>query len=256
MHTKSNLNATKKNEDEVFGDLNQLTKSLHELDDRGLVLSISAFAEDTLGSLLKAFMFPCSATTQLLDGFNAPFGTFSARIKGAYSLGLITEVQFNDLELLRKIRNKFAHTWLPIDIAQVSISSLIKEMSYSRLDKEFPDTSSKKIRSSMSCLLVELRSATHQISRLGTEAKLSGRHLMAGFSGTPNEQLDAARNELNEILQNIKKSKGDERKFYRERLNTFLSRLTVLEFPKTLDKIKEFQSMIKEVKDLLLLYPT
>ena len=43
-------------DDEVFGKLNALGPLLEELDDRGLVLSLAAFAEEALGSLLKAFM--------------------------------------------------------------------------------------------------------------------------------------------------------------------------------------------------------
>jgi hypothetical protein len=45
---------------------------LRNLDDRGLVLSLAAFAEDALGSLLREFMIPSEATKQLLEGFNAP----------------------------------------------------------------------------------------------------------------------------------------------------------------------------------------
>lgn len=88
-------------EDDVFGSLNQLTQSLHNLDERGLVLSLAAFAEDALGLLLKAYMLPITSTHQLIDGFNAPLGTFSSRIKAAYSLGLIESEQFEDLEHLR-----------------------------------------------------------------------------------------------------------------------------------------------------------
>jgi hypothetical protein len=69
------------NEDGIFSELNQLTDSLRDLDDRGLVLSLSAFAEDALGSLLKAFLIESESASQLLEGFNAPLGTFSSRIK-------------------------------------------------------------------------------------------------------------------------------------------------------------------------------
>lgn len=63
-------------EDEVFGGINLLTRSLRDLDDRGLVLSLAAFAEEALGELLKAFMTPSEATTQLTEGFNAPLEYF------------------------------------------------------------------------------------------------------------------------------------------------------------------------------------
>lgn len=75
--------------------------TLHSLGERGLVLSLSTFAEDVPGVLLKAFMARGVTTEQLLDGFNAPLGTFSGRIKAAHSLGLIMEEQFEDLERKR-----------------------------------------------------------------------------------------------------------------------------------------------------------
>ena len=152
-------------DEQVFGGINLLTRSLHDLDDRGLVLSLSAFAEDALGSLLKAFMMPSEATTQLLEGFNAPLGTLSSRIKAAYAMGLTTKEQFQDLERLRKIRNEFAHTWRPISLSQPRLTALVQAMNYSRIDDEFPKTPIEKIRSSSTCLLVELRSATEQLSQ-------------------------------------------------------------------------------------------
>jgi DNA-binding MltR family transcriptional regulator len=44
-----------------------------------------------------------------VDGSEAPLSNFSARIKTAYCLGLITKKEYDDLNLIRKIRNKFAH---------------------------------------------------------------------------------------------------------------------------------------------------
>ena len=237
--------------DEVFGELNLLTKSLHELDDRGLILSLSAFAEDALGSLLRAFMLPSEATSQLLEGFNAPLGTLSARIKGAYSLGLITKNQFLDLERLRKIRNEFAHTWRPIDISKPKVASLIKEMNYSRIDNRFPETPSEKIRSSISCLLVELRSATHQIKNQGAEVQLTGRQLMCGFTGNFQEQLQGANNELGNILQHLESVSGEKRNFYLTLLKSFTSRLSVLAKPKTVDQCQEVSILLDKLKHAL-----
>lgn len=131
-------------EDEVFGDINLLTRSLRDLDDRGLVLSLAAFVEEALGELLKAFMMPSEATSQLLEGFNAPLGTFSSRIKAAYSMGLVTREQFLDLERLRKIRNEFAHSWKPIDITKPKVASLIDGMNFSRIESRFPDPPTKR----------------------------------------------------------------------------------------------------------------
>jgi len=62
-------------------ELNSLFESLHEHDDRGLVLTIAAFAEDTLERLLLDYLRGPAQANELINGFNAPLGTFSARIK-------------------------------------------------------------------------------------------------------------------------------------------------------------------------------
>ncbi|MCC7596730.1 transcriptional regulator [Janthinobacterium sp. FW305-129] len=182
---------------------------------------------------------PSDATTQLVEGFNAPLGTFSSRIKAAYSIGLITKEQFQDLEILRKIRNEFAHNWKPVDMAKQKIAALIDNMTYSRLDNNFPTTSSEKIRSSMSCLLIEICASTHQIKKRGTQAKLIGNHLMCGFSGDFASQIKKARAELDNIVHNLEKSQGKEVNFYLILLVRFKDRLTVLAKPENPEQKKE-----------------
>src|SRR5690606_22499145 len=108
--------------DPVFGALNEISRLLRNLDDRGLVLSLSAFAEDALGDLVGECMAPVEASKRLLEGFNAPLGTFSSRIKASLALGLISSEQYRDLEHLRKIRNEFAHDWRPVDLTAKAIA--------------------------------------------------------------------------------------------------------------------------------------
>ena len=229
-----------------------LTRLLHGLDDRGLVLSLSAFSEDSLGTLLSAFMLPSDASKKLLEGFNAPLGTFSARIMTAYSLGLINESQYDDLERLRKIRNKFAHTWQTIEIAKPNISSLIEQMSFSRIDDHFPKNLNEKLRSSIICLLIELSSMANQLSKQGPKITMLGRHLMTGFPGSFENQLQSARNLLKEIIQNLKTSDSIGRKFYMERLRWFSDRMNVLGLPhKSSLESEEYLSFIEEVRVVL-----
>lgn len=178
-------------------------------------------------------------------------GTFSARIKAAYSIGLLTKDQFLDLERLRKIRNEFAHTWRLIDITKPKIVSLIDAMSYSRIDDLFPETPADKVRSSMSCLLLELRSAAHQVSKKGTQARLIGNHLMRGFSGDFDAQLQSAREELKDILLRLQGSQGKKREFYIALLTRFMDRLTVLARPETPEQRKWVTALHADVRHAL-----
>ena len=66
-----------------------------------------------LYELLKAFMIDAEKKVSELIGSeknsNAPLATFSARIKACYCLGLISEKTRHDLDIIRNIRNLFAH---------------------------------------------------------------------------------------------------------------------------------------------------
>lgn len=92
-------------------ELNSLLESLHEHDERSLILNLAAFAEDTLERLLLNYLRESKQAKELVAGFNAPLGTFSARIRAAFVLGLMDRDDYLTLDLFRKIRNKFAHSW-------------------------------------------------------------------------------------------------------------------------------------------------
>jgi DNA-binding MltR family transcriptional regulator len=67
------------------------------------------FLEEQLKQILSAFMVDDAKSDELLDGAHAPLSSFSSRITACYALGLISEAEHHDLNLLRKIRNDFAH---------------------------------------------------------------------------------------------------------------------------------------------------
>lgn len=87
---------------EFLGDFNKETE-------RGAALAAAAMLDELLGRVIEAFLIPNNGNKALLDGFNAPLGTFSARIAAAFALGLISEIEYRECELIRKIRNEFAH---------------------------------------------------------------------------------------------------------------------------------------------------
>ena len=82
---------------------------LNKESDRGKVLISTGFLEEHLKEILLAFMLDVPQAEELLDGGNAPLATFSSRITACYALGLISKEEHDDLHLLRRIRNDFAH---------------------------------------------------------------------------------------------------------------------------------------------------
>ena len=241
--------------DPVFGTLNELTRMLRDLDDRGLVLSLAAFAEDALGSLLREFMIPSEATKLLLDGFNAPLGTFSARIKACLALGLIARDQYNDLERLRKIRNEFAHHWRHVDLSSHSVAGHVVALSYGTLTNHFPATPAAKVRESLTSLLIALRSLTHQIKEKKWQATVRGSSLIAGFAvGTFEEQFDAAKTEFEALCQARDAASGEHRRFQEVLIRRFASKIGLLHLscpPEARKHLAELQASVDSTTEKL-----
>lgn len=76
---------------------------------RGAVLIACSYIDGQLDKILSAFLRDEKESGKLLAGFNAPLGSFSARITAAFALGLITRAEYAECETLRKVRNDFAH---------------------------------------------------------------------------------------------------------------------------------------------------
>lgn len=125
--------------------------------DRGAALSAGAMLEDRLGDILKGFLIDSKNTDCLLKGMNAPFGTLSSRISGCYALGLIDQKEYDEMETIRKIRNKFAHNWDDISFKTNSVKDLTKNLPWRGPD-EYEDKSTIKDRfcTAMSMLMVDL----------------------------------------------------------------------------------------------------
>lgn len=61
---------------------------------------------------------------------NYNLSNLSSRINFAYSIGLINEKLMNDLNVIRNVRNEFAHSFEPIDFKTEKIDKLIKGLQY------------------------------------------------------------------------------------------------------------------------------
>jgi hypothetical protein len=87
----------------------QVLRELNKESDRGCVMVACSCLDELLRRILLAFLVEVPTSADLVEGFNAPLGTMSTRTAAAYSLGLIHEREFKELEILRRVRNRFAH---------------------------------------------------------------------------------------------------------------------------------------------------
>lgn len=96
--------------------------------DRGSTILASIWIENLLERKLQAlFTKGNSRNRQRLYDLNGPFSSFASKILAAYTIGWIDSDVFHDLELLRKIKNKFAHTIDFEHFEDVEVKKLINE---------------------------------------------------------------------------------------------------------------------------------
>jgi hypothetical protein len=90
-------------------DLSLFLQELQGESDRGLALVGASVLDEKLRATLAAFMAESGAASRLLDAGNAPLATFSARADACLALGLIDQFEHDEIRLVRKVRNEFAH---------------------------------------------------------------------------------------------------------------------------------------------------
>lgn len=90
-------------------DLTTFLAELQRESDRGLPLVGTAFIDQKLRDTLESLFIEDKVANRLLDDANSPLGTFSSRLDCCYALGLINAYEHSEINLLRKVRNEFAH---------------------------------------------------------------------------------------------------------------------------------------------------
>lgn len=103
------------NKEESRQRFEELFSEMFDESDRGCILIGASVLDDVLCDLLKKRLGKSDhAAKQAMEPLFAgmgPLSSFSARIKLAYCLELIAQWEFEDLERIRKIRNKAAHEY-------------------------------------------------------------------------------------------------------------------------------------------------
>ncbi len=100
-------------------------------DDRAIVIIGSAFLETILEHILIEFLPEDEKEVEILLSYDKPLGTYSNKVRMVYCLGLIEKKVMNDLKLIGKIRNRFAHN-LSVSFEDKDIGSWCKELKWHR----------------------------------------------------------------------------------------------------------------------------
>ena len=91
--------------------ISEMDREFHQSPDRVIAIIGGAYLDSMLDRLFRAVLIDLPREVDSLLRPDAPLGSNGARYQLAYCLGLITREQRDDLKLIAKIRNTFAHNF-------------------------------------------------------------------------------------------------------------------------------------------------
>ncbi|PNH95079.1 hypothetical protein [Vibrio diazotrophicus] len=91
--------------------------------DRGCALMAVAYIDELLIGLLKSHFVDDDTVSKRVLGSGGSLDSFASRVDMAYLLGLLPKNVVNDLNILRKIRNDFAHVSKPMSFEDDGLRS-------------------------------------------------------------------------------------------------------------------------------------
>ena len=106
----------------------KVLKEMQKESDRATAILLGAELDDILHQILSKRLLPPKSKSGRLLEQDSPIGSFSARIELTYRLGLIHPMVHGELQLIRKIRNEFAHKKVGVSFKTQPVSQLTAEL--------------------------------------------------------------------------------------------------------------------------------
>jgi DNA-binding MltR family transcriptional regulator len=145
--------------------LELLEKELFHTSDRVTAVMLGSHVETALEKLLASRMRHNlnSAERSKLFGFEGALGTFSAKIIIAYAMKVVGPITYSDLNLIKLLRNEFAHSRIPFNFDTPEVVAICKELKVPKLP-DSNDSFKDRIRVDKSASWVLFASACHNIA--------------------------------------------------------------------------------------------
>lgn len=153
-------------------DLNKAWKEINEGSDRSAAIIGAAFVGDSLQCALESRMIGLNSQVfnEIFNNVNGPLCSFSSKILLGFALGLYGPVLKMDLNVIRNIRNAFAHTMKPITFDIPEVENELKNLKFLEWNHQnpsipghpdpqevsFPDSNRKKYTNTVRLLVHKL----------------------------------------------------------------------------------------------------
>jgi hypothetical protein len=97
--------------------------------DRAMALTMGAVIDSQVHAIVrKRLLSGLHGRSRLFDGPAAPLGTAFARNAFLYEIGAISSALHADLELVRRVRNQFAHEWAINSFSHRRVAGLVDNL--------------------------------------------------------------------------------------------------------------------------------
>jgi DNA-binding MltR family transcriptional regulator len=106
----------------------RLVEEFQKKSDRAVAILGTTYLNTHLARLLECFIIEDEKISKMLLGEENPLGSFEARIKAAYGLGLISRTEYHDLVLIWHIRNRFIRDMGEGSFTEMDIQNLCKRL--------------------------------------------------------------------------------------------------------------------------------
>jgi hypothetical protein len=125
--------------DPTFEHLEALEKELYaSASDRATAVMFGSFVEVALERLLSSKMRQLnSKDRKRVFEYEGALGTFASKTVVAYALQLLGPVTRSDLDLVRFLRNEFAHSRMPFNFQTLEVAEVCKHLKYPELAGSF-----------------------------------------------------------------------------------------------------------------------
>jgi hypothetical protein len=144
---------------------------LNNESDRGCVMVACSYLDELLRRILLAFLMDVPTSVSLVEGFNAPLGNISTRAAAVYSLGLISDREFREINILRRVRNSFAHG-VHVSFDRQDLKALCQNLTMSARGSGPKDDDTRGLyATSAVCLILNLTNRPAYVARQQRESK-------------------------------------------------------------------------------------
>lgn len=109
-------------------DYRGLVEEFKKESDRAAVIVGAAFLDERLREVIADLLVDDEKEVRKLFEPMGSLGSFGARIRMAYCLGLLRKEDFHDLGVIQKIRNRFAHELHGLSFADAKITQQCRQL--------------------------------------------------------------------------------------------------------------------------------